>query len=26
VSQSEVGTSLGQGDGYLGRGWRVLFT
>jgi len=26
VSQSEVGTSLGQSDGRLGRGWRVLFT
>jgi len=26
VSQSEVGTSLGQGDGWLGSGWRVLFT
>jgi len=26
VNQSEVGTSLGQGDGRLGRGWWVLFT
>jgi len=25
VSQSEAGTSLGMGDGRLGRGWRVLF-
>jgi len=26
VSQSEVGTSFGQGEGCLGRGWWVLFT
>ena len=26
VSQSEVGTSLGQGDECLGHGWQVLFT
>jgi len=26
MSQSEAGTSLSQGDGYLERGWWILYT